>query len=185
MSGWTGVLRARRADDRIAHTVLFPDDYDEEFVDIFDRDRPPQSPTIYLCAQSRAHLRKGWESDEPVFVMANAPPEPAAGSRPDELWHRLRATALDRLRTSGLVHPDDTLVWERTPSDLARRFPGSRGSLYGAASNTRMAAFQRPPNRVSRIPGLYLATGSAHPGGGVPLCVQSGRTAARALLQDL
>lgn len=185
MSGWTGVIRARRRDDRIAHTVLFPDHYHEEFVDIFDRDRPPVSPTVYLCAQSQAHLREGWRDEEPVFIMANAPPEPAAGPHPDERWNTLRSATMERLRRADLIHETDRIVWERSPTDLARRFPGSRGSLYGAASNTRMAAFQRPPNRVYRIPGLYLATGSAHPGGGVPLCVQSGRTAARALLRDL
>ena len=35
------------------------------------------------------------------------------------------------------------------------------------------------------VRGLYLASGSAHPGGGVPLCLQSGRAAAAALLEDL
>ena len=35
------------------------------------------------------------------------------------------------------------------------------------------------------IGGLYLASGSAHPGGGVPLCAQSGLLAAQAALFDL
>ena len=61
---------------------------------------------------------------------------------------------------------------------------GSRGSIYGAASNSQLSAFKRPPNAVAAIPGLYLASGSAHPGGGVPLCLLSGQTAARALLRD-
>jgi 1-hydroxycarotenoid 3,4-desaturase len=34
------------------------------------------------------------------------------------------------------------------------------------------------------LEGLYLAGGSAHPGGGVPMCLQSGRLAAEALLED-
>ena len=40
------------------------------------------------------------------------------------------------------------------------------------------SAFRRPPNAVAKLPGLYLASGSAHPGGGMPLCLQSGRQAA-------
>lgn len=186
MSGWTAVLRARRRDasERLAHTVLFPRDYMREFEDIFDHDRPPSEPTVYLCAQEKAHARAGWADHEPLFVMANAPPEPKHGASPVERWPALREVVLGRLRAARMIDADDEVVWERTPTTLARQFPGTRGSIYGAASNDRWAAFRRPPNRL-KIPGLYLASGSAHPGGGVPLCVQSGAEAARLALEDL
>lgn len=187
MSGWTAVLRARRrpASQRAPHTVLFPEDYDAEFLDIFERDRPPERPTVYLCAQEKAHARQGWEEHEPIFIMANAPAEPADAERPAEVWASLEATVMSRLRHAGLIDADDQIVWRRTPTRLASQFPGSRGSIYGAASNSKFAAFKRPSNRVERVPGLYLASGSAHPGGGVPLCVQSGKTAAEAVDEDL
>lgn len=186
MSGWTAVLRARRRDaaERLAHTVLFPQAYMREFEDIFDHDRPPTEPTVYLCAQEKAHARAGWADHEPLFVMANAPPEPQDSTSPPERWPALREVVLDRLRGAGLIDHDDAVVWERTPTVLASQFPGTRGSIYGAASNDSWAAFRRPPNRL-KIPGLYLASGSAHPGGGVPLCVQSGAEAARLALEDL
>ncbi len=179
MSGWTGVLRAKRAhrDDRVAHTVVFPAEYAQEFADIFERDRPPQDPTVYLCSQALSHGRQGWEDADPIFVMANAPCEPATGRRDPALFEALERAVLARLRAHDLMGPEDELIWSRTPSDLAAEFPGSRGSIYGAASNSQFAAFRRPPNRVARLPGLYLASGSAHPGGGVPMCLISGRTA--------
>jgi phytoene desaturase len=185
MSGWTAVVRARRRPEgRPAHAVLFPGrDYLEEFVDIFDRDRPPREPAVYLCAQEVAHGRPGWPDHEPLFLMANAPAEPASGVRPGETWARLREVVLARARAADLIDGDDEVVWERTPGDLAMRFPGSRGALYGAASNSPLAAFRRPANRVA--PGVYLASGSAHPGGGVPLCLLSGRAAAEAAMEDL
>jgi phytoene desaturase len=183
MSGWTAVVRARAADRR-PHEALFPMDYSEEHADIFDRDRPPLEPTVYICDQARAHDRPTWSDASPVFLMANAPPEPRVGARPEAVWSDLRLRVLSRAIAAGVIHPDDPVVWQRTPTALASRFPGTRGSLYGAASNSRFAAFKRPPNRWSAIPGLYLASGSAHPGGGVPLCVQSGRLAAEALLAD-
>lgn len=188
MSGWTGIVRARRrvgASARAAHTVLFPEDYLEEFADIFDRDRPPQAPTVYCCAQEPCHARVGWADHEPVFIMTNAPPEPQSGARPAEVYAALRERTLGRLRQAGLLDADDALVWERPPAGLAAAYPGSRGALYGASSNSMFAAFKRPANRVSALPGLYLASGSAHPGGGMPLCVLSGRMAARHVLQDL
>lgn len=185
MSGWTAVLRARRGSDRLPHEVLFPADYDAEFADIFDRDRPPATPTVYLCAQERCHGLTGWDDAEPVFVMANAPAEPAERPRPPQVWDALEAAVLERIRAAGMWNDGDTLVWRRTPAQLAAQFPGSRGAIYGAASNDRFAAFKRPPNRVRGLPGLYLASGSAHPGGGLPMVALSGLAAADCLRSDL
>jgi phytoene desaturase len=185
MSGWTGALRAARRSDRLPHEVLFPADYDAEFSDIFDRDRPPVAPTVYLCAQERCHGLPGWPDAEQVFVMANAPAEPVAGPRDLRIWAALENAVEERIRAAGLWADGDHLVWRRTPTDLAAEFPGSRGAIYGAASNDRFAAFKRPPNRVPGLTGLYLASGSAHPGGGLPMVALSGIAAADCLSRDV
>lgn len=185
MSGWTAVARAARLPDRFPHEVVFPADYDGEFADIFDRSRPPSEPTVYLCAQERCHGLTAWNDSEPVFVMANAPAEPADRPRPPEVWTALEAAVERRIRSAGRWSDGDTIVWSRTPGDLAAAFPGSRGAIYGAASNDRLAAFRRPPNRLTGVPGLYLASGSAHPGGGLPMVALSGLAAADCLGADL
>lgn len=186
MSGWTAVFRADREPEaeRPPHTVLFPEDYLDEFDAIFERRELPDRPTIYVCDQHEAHCRAGWEEAVPVFAMVNAPPLDGASERAAAGVEALGARVADRLAEAGLLAEDDEVVWERTPADLARRYPGSRGAIYGAASNSRTAAFRRPANRVSGVEGLYLASGSAHPGGGVPMAMQSGRLAAEALIED-
>ncbi|MEO0603107.1 MAG: FAD-dependent oxidoreductase, partial [Myxococcota bacterium] len=185
-SGWCGVVRARPNDGRSAHSVFMPTPYLDEFRDLFERDRPPERPAVYVCDQTQCHGLAGWDDGRgPVFLMANAPAEPLSGTRPDDVWQTLEARVLDTARSSGLIADDDPLVWRRTPTGLAERFPGSRGSLYGAASNDWTSAFRRPANEVADVPGLYLASGSAHPGGGVPLALQSGRAAARDVLRRM
>jgi phytoene dehydrogenase-like protein len=179
-SGWTGVYRARRR-ARPAHEVLFPRRYMAEFEDLFDAQRPPLEPAVYLCAQEVQHGRAGWADAEPLFAMVNAPPEPPGGSEA-ALWSEVEGRCHARLVDAGLVEAEDALVWRRSPSELARAFPGSRGGLYGAASNGTFDAFLRPANRLRR--GLYLASGGAHPGGGMPLAMRSGLAAASALLAE-
>lgn len=183
MSGYNLLVRARRRHDRPAHAVLFAANYGNEFRDIFDRSRPPEEPTVYLCAQEKAHRRSGWTDHEPLFVMANTPArDPSEWSA--TTWQELKATVWRRLLEAGLMDADDTVVWERNAVGLAEQFPDSLGSIYGAASNDPMAAFRRLPNQDSRVRGLFHAGGSAHPGGGVPLCAMSGRAAAEQLIAE-
>ena len=78
-----------------------------------------------------------------------------------------------------LTDPRDEVAWERSPAVLAQTFPGSRGAIYGASSNSARAAFVRPSNEVEHVRGLFLASGGAHPGGGLPLAALSGQAAAR------
>ncbi len=58
------------------------------------------------------------------------------------------------------------------------------GAIYGFSSNSQMAAFMRPANRAGAIKRLYYASGSAHPGGGVPLVTLSGMAAAQCVEED-
>ena len=175
-SGWTWVLRARKSGERPSHAVLFPPNYMQEFKDLFERGVTPTKPTIYLCDQGQSHgIVDG--DDVPVFAMINAPAADDAARPIDYVTRRIRA--------SGLVDNSAELVWERGPAELGRRFPGSHGSIYGLSSNSKLSAFKRPPNRDRKRPGLYLASGGAHPGGGMPLCALSGIAAARAALVDL
>ena len=184
-SGICAVFRAESRAERAAHTVIFPECYEDEFSDLFDAQRIPRQPTVYLCDQARAHGRIEVEGAVPVFAMINAP----SVTREQENEASLELpSALARLReravSVGALGIKDDMVWHRGHVDLARRYPGSRGAIYGAASNDALSAFRRPPNRVPNMPGLYLASGSAHPGGGVPMCVQSGLLAAECALAD-
>jgi 1-hydroxycarotenoid 3,4-desaturase len=182
MSGATMVLKARRRrgkDARVAHEVFFCADYPAEFNDIFRRRRSPVDPTVYVCAKEAAHGAAGWADHEPLFVMVNMP---ALSDGVVDDGDDVLAVARARLAAAGAIDDDDEVVWRRSSTGLSHAFPGSLGSLYGPASNSRAAAFTRAKNAVVGVPGLFLASGSAHPGGGVPLCAQSGILAAEAVL---
>jgi phytoene desaturase len=155
------------------HTVLFPDDYDAEFDAIFGaHPRPVADPSIYVAAPDDPALRPD-ERHEAWTVLVNAPPQgPVDWTAPgvaDAYADRVLAVLADR----GL-DVRDRLLWRevRTPADLERDTRAPGGAIHGSASHGARAAFLRPANR-SRVPGLYLVGGSAHPGGGLPLVAMS------------
>jgi phytoene dehydrogenase-like protein len=165
------------------HNIFFNSAYASEFDAIFKHGRPPEDPTIYITITSKADPDHAPPGCENWFILVNAPP---LGGNWD--WtreaDRYRDLILTRLAAHG-ADIRDRIVVERclTPHDLERLTGARRGALYGTSSNTMLAAFQRPPNAVPDIPGLYFAGGTAHPGGGVPMVMLSGAAAARRVLR--
>ena len=161
------------------HNVFFSNNYAAEFDAIFDRGRVPAEPTVYVCAQDRPSL--DYRGPERVLCLINAP---AAQRACDALEIDSCTTRmLQHLERCGLrLQPEAMKV--TTPADFAHLFPATCGALYGPAMHSTMAPFRRPGSR-SKIPNLYLAGGSTHPGAGVPMAALSGRLAAARLLADL
>jgi 1-hydroxycarotenoid 3,4-desaturase len=172
------------------HSVFFSDDYQGEFDAIFRRKQLADAPSIYICAQDRrdgespSTAANDSTGAERLFCLVNAP---AVGDT-----HQFNSAEIDtcearlfqQLARFGLrVERHSNPALTTTPSDFNRLFPATGGALYGPASHGWRASFTRPGSRT-RIPGLYLAGGSTHPGPGVPMAATSGRLAAACLIED-
>ena len=168
------------------HNVFFGEDYRDEFAAIFRRRDVTARPTVYVCASDRgpgtAPIPAG--ARERLLLLVNAPADGDEGGIEDAQLRRIESATFSLLRECGLDiarTPGDTVVTR--PQDFARLFPASSGSLYGAANHGAFASFTRP-GAGTRVPGLYLAGGTAHPGPGVPMVALSGRIAAAQALRD-
>jgi len=167
------------------HSVFFSSDYIAEFSDISRHARLPTAPTVYVCAQDRgdddAHEPRGAER---LLMIVNAP---ATGDTrpftPEELTRCEDETFRQMARCGLQVQRSPQHTRLTTPQDFERLFPATGGALYGQASHGWAASFSRPGAR-SRLPGLYLAGGSVHPGPGVPMAALSGRQAAASVIAD-
>ena len=174
----------------LRHNVFFSRDYLREFDDLA-QGHMPRAPTVYVCAQDRsdqAGLDKAGPDKagpERLFCILNAPPRGDRTTMTAMEIEQCQHQLLAQLQRCGLtVRPDPERCVVTTPTDFARLFPATGGALYGRASHGWRASFQRPGVR-SRLPGLYLAGGSTHPGPGLPMAALSGRMAASCLLSDL
>lgn len=167
------------------HNVFFSSNYEAEFRQLFGAREVPSEPTVYVCAQDRDDQRVFAGGAERLLVLVNAP---ANGDlcplRPAEVaaCETRCFDVLRRLDLHVLREAKDTVV--TTPTDFERLFPATGGALYGAASHGMTSPFARPGSRT-KLAGLYLTGGSAHPGAGVPMVALSGKLAAASALADL
>ena len=157
------------------HNIFFSNDYQKEFETIFEDRNLSDDPTVYINITSKEERKDAPPGCENWFVMINVPSN--TGQNWDEIIENARKRVLEKLsRILGddihklIDHEsilDPRLIEEKTLS--------YQGALYGASSNNKFAAFLRHPNFTQKISNLYFCGGSVHPGGGIPLCLLSGK----------
>jgi 1-hydroxycarotenoid 3,4-desaturase len=178
------VLGSTQGFDLSHHTVFFGADYRAEFDSLFRLGRLPSSPTIYVCAQDRRrHGMSPADRPERLMCLMNATPNGDIFKYTEAEVIACSQKILDSLAGYGLTVRSEHRMVTTAPQDFERLFPGTGGALYGPASHGWRASFRRPSSR-SRVPGLYLAGGSTHPGAGVPMAATSGRLAAASIMED-
>ncbi|WP_040368120.1 phytoene desaturase family protein [Balneola vulgaris] len=158
----------------IHHNIFFSDDYKREFDQIFVDKVMPDDPTIYIANTSYSDDGHAPNGGSNLFILVNAPylSEHYDWEYYEEVYTKLVIKTLER---RGLHHLSEHIVYKKciTPLDFYQKYRSNKGSIYGTSSNSKMAAFVRPRNKFRGIEGLYMVGGSTHPGGGIPLSIQS------------
>ena len=173
----------------VRHNVFFDADYKLEFDEIFKQHKLPSRGTVYVCAQDRSNTAQAIAGQERLLCLVNAPAVGDQGDQnltPSEI-QSCQEQSLKLLGQCGLALDLNSATAQSvvtTPQDFNQLFPGTGGALYGPASHGWMTPFQRPSS-ASKLPGLYLAGGSVHPGPGVPMAALSGQLAAASVLAFL
>jgi 1-hydroxycarotenoid 3,4-desaturase len=154
------------------HNVFFSADYKAEFAAIA-AGRLPSDPTVNVCAQDQNKFL--------ILVNAKAAGDtnPFSESEIAQCW----TSVMRKLHRAG-VALNARQMTVTGPTQFEALFPATGGALYGRSLQGWRDPFRRPGS-ASRLPGLYLAGGSAHPGPGIPMAAISGQLAARRILEDL
>jgi phytoene desaturase len=168
------------------HNILFSNNYKAEFDHIFNNKTLYPDPTIYINITSKCepgvHAKSGCEN---WFVMINVP------SGNTDRWNtglhnQYRQIVIDKINKQFNISLKELIETEviLDPSGIESKTNAYGGSLYGTASNSKMAAFKRHANFTKHYTGLYFVGGTVHPGGGIPLCLQSAAIATQLILNE-
>ncbi|MFY7899589.1 MAG: 1-hydroxycarotenoid 3,4-desaturase CrtD [Chitinophagaceae bacterium] len=158
------------------HNIFFTKNYEAEFQALFNSKTLYNDPTVYVNITSKCEPGlQAPNGKENWFVMVNAPAN--CGQNWQQYQQQYRSAIIQKL--SKLLATDIEACIEveeiLTPVTIESKTASYMGSLYGTSSNSKMAAFLRHPNFSKKILHLFFVGGSVHPGGGIPLCLQSAK----------
>ncbi|HYG49574.1 MAG TPA: 1-hydroxycarotenoid 3,4-desaturase CrtD, partial [Flavobacteriales bacterium] len=166
------------------HNVFFSANYPEEFNHIFNKQSVYSDPTVYINITAKEIKTDAPSGCENWFAMINVPANKARPEDPfgegyfnERVKKQAREFIVTKLNRQLKTDVERHIVVEETldPIGIEKNTSSLHGSLYGTSSNSRMAAFNRHANFTSKIKNLYFCGGSVHPGGGIPLCLNSAK----------
>ncbi|MDA9041938.1 FAD-dependent oxidoreductase, partial [Flavobacteriaceae bacterium] len=157
------------------HNIIFSKNNYKEFDYIFNKKLMYEDPTIYICPTSKVVKDDAPEGCENWFILINSPYD--SGQDWNNIKNTLRQNIIKKINHTLNISIDKHIVMEEvfTPKDIEIKTLSQYGSLYGSSSNSIMSAFLRHPNFSKKIKNLYFCGGSVHPGGGIPLCLNSAK----------
>jgi phytoene desaturase len=167
------------------HNILFSNDSEKEFNDIFKTKKQHNDPTIYINITSKEVKSDAPMNCENWFVMINSAIN--TGQNWDEELKNIKQRLIKKINKLLNTTIEDYIECEEilSPEMIEKRYSGKFGSIYGNASNNKYAAFYRHPNYSKEIKGLYFVGVTVHPGGGIPLALNSAKIAIECLKEDL
>jgi phytoene dehydrogenase-like protein len=166
------------------HNMFFAEDYKEEFKSIFETKTLYDDPSIYVHITSKEKEEDAPKGKENWFTMINCP----INTGQDWAAYRkeCKAAIIDRL-SKELGSNIEELIEEEfvmDPPFIEEKYSGAMGSIYGNSSNNKYAAFYRHANFSKQLKGLYFVGVTVHPGGGIPLALNSAKIAYECFEED-
>ena len=157
------------------HNIIFSKDQKKEFDHIFNKNSIYEDPTVYICSTSKIVKEDAPAGCENWFILINSPFD--SGQNWKKIKKSLRNNIIRKINSTLNVDIESNIIGEKilTPVDIESETLSKFGSLYGSSSNSLQSAFIRHPNFSKNINNLYFCGGSVHPGGGIPLCLNSAK----------
>ena len=166
------------------HNILFAKDYENEFNEIKNSKNIQSDPTIYINITCKHIVTDAPKNSENWFVMINVSHN--KGQNWDLLVQNARQKIIKKINRFLNTDIEKFIEYEEymDPTSIELKTGSFQGSLYGTSSNDRMSAFLRHPNFTNKIKNLYFCGGTVHPGGGIPLALNSSKIVANEIISN-
>ena len=164
------------------HNILFSEDYEREFNEINKGFQIQNDPTIYINITSKYIPDDAPVNCENWFVMINVSHD--KGQDWNLLVKQARTIIIQKINNFLKSDLEKHIAFEKhmDPTNIQEKTGAFQGALYGPSSNNRMSAFFRHPNFSNKIQNLYFCGGTVHPGGGIPLALNSAKIVANEIV---
>ena len=180
------------------HTLLFGEEWDRTFDQIFEPDGPAQRPllpdptSVYVSRVTATDPGAAPEGMENLVVLIPAPPDVRLGrggldGTGDPWVEQVADRAIAQIADwAGIDDLAERIVLRRTvgPADWAEDLRAWRGTALGPAHTLGQSAMFRAQGASSKVEGLLFAGGSVTPGIGLPMCVISAELVIKRLRGD-
>ncbi|MDM5318048.1 phytoene desaturase family protein [Fictibacillus sp. b24] len=167
-------------DEADVHQFFMTDFFDEHMQEVFVRKNLPRDPAIYTFYPSKIDPSLAPEGKSVLYVLVPVP----SGDTVD--WESEKQAYADfilkRLEGRGYPGLKEAIVWKeiRTPND-ALTDGLYQGGSFGIAPTLKQSGVFRPQIKPLPYENLYAVGASIHPGGGVPIVMQSAKHLAKYL----
>lgn len=170
----------RKYEELSAENILFSDDNEKEFIDVFEKKIPANDMTIQIFISKKINQADAPEGFENWTVTVNVP-----NLKNNFIWtdinkKKYREMILDRINSFIFLFDDNIRNHIRfckilTPHDIESEYNSEFGSIYGLSSNSLYTLMKRPKNKSRKFNNLFFAGGNTNPGGGIPMSFLSGK----------
>lgn len=164
------------------HNLLFSEDWDKNFTEIFDYHDFPSDPSIYVCAPSKTDKNIAPAGNENLFVLVPI----SAGITYDEarlaLWGERTLDLLEK--KMGMIGLKESIVYKQIYSvaDFEKDYNSLKGTALGLAHTLGQSALWRPSNVSKKVKNLHFVGSYTNPGIGMPICVISAQNAYKRIM---
>ncbi|MGV2884568.1 phytoene desaturase family protein [Paenibacillus taichungensis] len=172
-------------DDATTHQFFLPPSLDGSLREVFNRRRIPAKSSFYVFNPAALDETAAPPGQSVLYFLIPVPDADGVDwSRESEA---LAERVLEEAEQRGFPGLREAIKWQkiRTPADAERDGLYGGGS-FGIAPVLFQSGVYRPqPKPFPAIRGLYAAGASVHPGGGVPIVMQSARMAVNLLTEEM
>lgn len=155
------------------HNLLFAENWEENFQQIFKTPTWPTDPSLYVCCPSKTDPTVAPAGKENLFVLV---PIASGLDYTDESMEEYTDFILEEM-SKNMDIPDfkNRIIHKKLYSvkDFVKDYNAFKGTALGFAHSLSQTAIFRPNNMSKKVKNLYYVGAGTNPGIGMPICLIS------------